>query len=296
MASTPLVSVVIPTYERATLVGRAMRSVLNQTMGDLELLVVDDGSRDNTEEVIRGWGDPRITYLKHEHNMGSSAARNTGIRQARGTYIGLLDSDDEWLPGKLEKQLGLFAGPSLPCLGAVNCGLIVDRGDELPRLSWTPSTRGWVLWSALAVREWYDTASMWLIKKEYLSRLEGPFDPRLPYVQVSDLIVRLAAQCQVDHANELLLLYHDHGLLPRNQLYPIDVRIASYRCFMAKHEQHLAQRPDIRGRLLTVCATLYLAEQMNSEARQCLDQALRVAPLNRRTWALWALERFHPKA
>jgi len=77
---TPAVSVVIPTYNRAHLVGRAIRSVLNQTYQDFEIIVVDDGSTDNTEEVVKSFNDPRIRYIRHEENRGGSAARNTGIR------------------------------------------------------------------------------------------------------------------------------------------------------------------------------------------------------------------------
>jgi len=80
----PKVSVVIPTYNRAHLVGRAIRSVLNQTYQDFEIIVVDDGSTDNTKEVVKSFNDPRIRYIRHEKNRGGSAARNTGIRAARG--------------------------------------------------------------------------------------------------------------------------------------------------------------------------------------------------------------------
>ncbi len=296
MADTPLVSVVIPTYERAALVGRAIRSVLGQTMGDFELIVVDDGSQDDTEAVVTAWRDARITFLKHDHNMGSSAARNTGIRRARGAYVALLDSDDEWLPAKLERQLALFERSSLPQLGAVNCGLIIDRGEGLQLQSWAPSARGWVFWSALALQEYHDTASMWLIKKACLDALDGPFDPHLPYVQVSDFLVRLSSLCQFDNVSEPLVIYHDHNLWPRNEHYPIGQRIASYRLYMEKHEEHLKKRPDIHGRLLTLCATRYLGAHMHAEARRELARAVRLDPSNWRAWALLALARIHPRA
>ena len=86
---TPTVSVIIPTYNRAHLVGRAIRSVLNQTFQDFEIIVVDDGSTDNTEEVVKGFNDPRIRYIRHEENRGGSAARNTGIRASGYNLLGL---------------------------------------------------------------------------------------------------------------------------------------------------------------------------------------------------------------
>ena len=104
----PTVSVIIPTYNRAHLIGRAIQSVLNQTYRDFEIIVVDDGSADNTEEVVKSFYDKRIKYIKHKKNKGAAATRNTGIKAARGKYIAFQDSDDEWLPEKLEKQMKVF--------------------------------------------------------------------------------------------------------------------------------------------------------------------------------------------
>jgi len=106
----PTVSVIIPTYNRAHLVGRSIQSVINQTYQDFEIIVVDDGSTDNTEDIIKEFQkkDKRIKHIKHNKNKGGSAARNTGIRAARGEYIAFLDSDDEWMPTKLEKQTSYF--------------------------------------------------------------------------------------------------------------------------------------------------------------------------------------------
>ena len=106
----PLVSVVIPCYNRETFIADAIESALAQTHQNLEILVVDDGSSDGTETVIKRYlNDPRVRYFKHETNRGIPAARNTAIRQARGEYVALLDSDDMWLPNKVEAQLRVFS-------------------------------------------------------------------------------------------------------------------------------------------------------------------------------------------
>lgn len=99
------VSVVIPTYNRAELLSRAIDSVLAQTYDDFELLVVDDGSTDDTEAVVTAYDDDRVRYLAHETNRGANPARNTGIEAAEGEFVAFLDSDDEWRPRKLEAQL-----------------------------------------------------------------------------------------------------------------------------------------------------------------------------------------------
>ena len=108
MAGPPLVSVVIPVYNRAHVLGRAIRSVRAQTFRDLELLVVDDGSRDGSAEAAGPVDDPRIRVVRLPHNHGVSRARNTGIREARGRLVAFLDSDDEWIPEKLERQVECF--------------------------------------------------------------------------------------------------------------------------------------------------------------------------------------------
>ncbi len=102
-----LVSVIIPTYNRAGHVGCAVRSVLTQTHEDLELIVVDDGSTDSTREILSGFKDKRLKAVDQE-NKGVAAARNLGLGLARGRYVAFLDSDDYWLEKKLELQLGFM--------------------------------------------------------------------------------------------------------------------------------------------------------------------------------------------
>ncbi len=96
MNAESLVSVIIPTYNRAHTISRAIDSVLNQTYKNIELIIVDDASIDNTIEIIKNINDKRIISIIHDKNKGISAARNTGIRLSKGKYVAFLDSDDEW--------------------------------------------------------------------------------------------------------------------------------------------------------------------------------------------------------
>lgn len=102
----PIVSVIIPAYNRFSTISRSIESVLAQTFHDFEVIIVDDGSTDQTCEVVHEIGDERVRLICHDRNLGAAAARNTGMQAAIGKYIAWLDSDDEWLPGKLELQLG----------------------------------------------------------------------------------------------------------------------------------------------------------------------------------------------
>ena len=100
-----MISIILPMYNRAATLRRCVESVLAQTCADWELIAVDDGSVDESVRVVEAFGDARIRLLRHERNRGPSAARNTAIEAAHGEYLALLDSDDEWLPTKLEKQI-----------------------------------------------------------------------------------------------------------------------------------------------------------------------------------------------
>ncbi|MDE2266291.1 MAG: glycosyltransferase family 2 protein [Alphaproteobacteria bacterium] len=122
---TPFFSVVIPVYNRATVLGDALRSVLAQTEQDFEIVVVDDGSTDHPERTVKEISDPRIV-LARQDNGGGGAARNTGIDIARGRFIAFLDSDDEFLPHHLSTMRKLLEGTSLV---AGYARIVVDRGE-----------------------------------------------------------------------------------------------------------------------------------------------------------------------
>lgn len=105
MQNEPLLSVIIPTYNRGRLILNSVTSVLNQTYKNIELIVVDDCSTDNTEEILKSINDSRIKYIKLEKNSGACVARNKGIEISRGEFIAFNDSDDLWLPEKINSQL-----------------------------------------------------------------------------------------------------------------------------------------------------------------------------------------------
>lgn len=113
--NAPYVTVILPTYNRADLLPRAISSVLSQTFRDFELLIIDDGSTDHTREVVATYlDDPRVRFLELPSNAGVAAARNVGIRESAGTYLAFLDSDDEWLDEYLSVQAARTKGWSEP--------------------------------------------------------------------------------------------------------------------------------------------------------------------------------------
>jgi len=122
------VSVILPTFNRAHSLDAALQSVLAQSFKDFEIIVVDDGSTQDIESVIRAIGDPRLRYIRREANGGAAAARNTGIAAANGKFIAFQDSDDQWLPGKLDLQMRLMKSLAAN-VGAVTGAKILCGGD-----------------------------------------------------------------------------------------------------------------------------------------------------------------------
>ena len=122
MAREPLVSCIIPAYNAAGTIARAIESARGQTYPNVEIVVVNDGSTDGTEDLVRSHF-PDVTYVKHAENKGPPAARNSGARAAQGTVLALLDADDEWLPVKTEIQLDALA--RVPNVGVLLTGLLL---------------------------------------------------------------------------------------------------------------------------------------------------------------------------
>lgn len=100
-----LVSIIIPTYNRGYIIGNAIQGVLNQTIPDWELLIVDDGSGDNTEEIVEAFSDPRIIYIRNEENKGANIARNCGCAAAKGDFLAFLDSDNRWNENMIKRHM-----------------------------------------------------------------------------------------------------------------------------------------------------------------------------------------------
>jgi glycosyltransferase involved in cell wall biosynthesis len=131
VANLTKVSVIIPTYNRAHTVGRSIESALCQTHRDLEILVVDDGSTDQTLDAVKPFlRYPQVRYLRHKRNKGHQAARNTGIRNSCGDYIAFLDSDDTWMPQKTVLQLDAINKIGATCVAITGMWVITEGGSK----------------------------------------------------------------------------------------------------------------------------------------------------------------------
>ena len=184
-----MVSVIIPSYNRSGSIERSARSVLNQTYTDLELIIVDDCSADNTREVVDALAkeDARVRYICHEHNQGACAARNTGIDAAVGEYIAFQDSDDFWLPEKLQIQMDRVLQNDAEVVFCKYKRTISGEEGSVIGPGWfnegfqEPLTTVWGI----------GTQTL-LMKREVLENLR--FDVTLPRFQDLELLLRIAEQ------------------------------------------------------------------------------------------------------
>lgn len=125
-----LVSIIMPSYNTGKFIGESIESVLNQSYANWELLIVDDCSTDDTDAVVKNFSDPRIKFFRNEKNMGAAFSRNFALRQAGGEWIAFLDSDDIWLPEKLERQLTFMNANGYKFCGTAN-SLIDEKSNDL---------------------------------------------------------------------------------------------------------------------------------------------------------------------
>ena len=201
----PVVSVVTATYNCARFLARAVDSVLAQTLREVELIVVDDGSTDATPAIMRRYrDDPRVCHSRQE-NRGPAAARNSGIRRARAPLVAFLDADDVWLPEKLERQVPRFAAD--PNVAVVYARRLRIDEEGCPLSAEQPSLcRGDVL-RPLFLKNFICLSSA-VVRREALD-WSGLFDERIlrPSCEDYDLWLRLARDYRFDYVDEPLVLY-----------------------------------------------------------------------------------------
>ena len=232
----PKVSVVIPVYNRATAVRRAIESVLRQTYQNFEIIVIDDASTDDTVASVRSIGDPRLTVIRHARNRGGSAARNTGIRASSGEFVAFLDSDDEWLPGKIQRQLAVFAR-SDERVALVYTGAYRAHGNQ-----WTEvhrPRRHDNLARALLLDNVVGETSVGMVRRGVLNELSG-FDETLPARQDVDLWLRIAERYRVEVVPDVLVTVSkgdDKDRITAN----IAGRMKAREIFGRKHRDELAR-------------------------------------------------------
>jgi glycosyltransferase involved in cell wall biosynthesis len=278
---SPKVSVVIPVFNRPAPVRRAIESVLAQTCQDFEIIVVDDGSTDDTPATVEAIADPRITLVRHERSRGGSAARNTGIRASSAPYVAFLDSDDEWMPTKLVKQLAVFHR-SGQRLGLVYTGterVFADgsRSRQIPR-------RHDNLTRALLTENVVGETSVGMVLRSALQETGG-FDEHLPASQDMDLWLRIADRFPADVVPEALVRVakgNDSGRISANIVATTQGR----ELFRRKHREKLIRYGVLHLHLRESGWWYLRGARDRQQARRCCLEALAANPLAPATYFL----------
>ena len=201
----PKISVIIPTHDRPQLLLRAVNSVLNQTYQDFDIIVIDDGIKKPADLELNRLLDKRITYIKNEKNIGAPASRNIGIKKSDAEFIALLDDDDEWLPQKLEKQLGIFDKFGKE-VGLVYCGVeIIQKGGQVVERNNPFPNQALDSFNLLLRRNFIFNVTI-MARRQIL--LENLFDEKFPKNQEWDLVLRLAKVTKFVGMSERLVKVH----------------------------------------------------------------------------------------
>lgn len=197
-----LVSVILPTYNRAEFLSAALDSLFAQTYQNWECIIIDDGSTDNTVDILKLYEDPRIFYV-HQENQGVSAARNTGISRCKGDMIALLDSDDEWLPKKLEKQLSYMSKNGFEICQTDE--IWIRNGKRVNQKSKYCKPEGWFFEASLEMC--LISPSCTVFTRKAWEDI-GPFDVEMPSCEDYDMWLRACLKYPVGLVPEKLTIKH----------------------------------------------------------------------------------------
>jgi glycosyltransferase involved in cell wall biosynthesis len=277
-----LVSIVIPTYNRAHLLSRAIKSVLNQTYSNFELMVVDDCSTDDTENVVTSFHDDRIQYIRHEKNRGAPAARNTGIVAAKGEYIAFQDSDDEWLPTKLEKQVVAFNSAPTD-LGVVYTSFwLIDQSKKtVVPSSYVKKTEGNIHDTLLEMN--FISTPTAVVRKECFEKV-GMF-ANIPRFQDWELWLRISKYYSFKHLREPLVNAHRQ---PDSISRKADALISARKYILSKYFNEISEKPKLLSKHYSDIGIFLCSKGDIKAGRKYFFKAVFAHPFNAKL-LLWAI-------
>lgn len=235
MNPNPLVSVIIPTFQRSEYLIRAIESVINQTYQNIEIIVVDDNDgeddyRNQTKKNLENYIQQKnIRYLMHDRNKGLPSARNTGINNSNGEFIAFLDDDDEWLETKIEKQIALFEklDDSYGIIGSF--WKVINEFDNTERIR-TLKYKGDL--SKILALNHFSPPSMVMVKRRYLDEVQS-FDENFRWREDIELYYRLSFVCKFDYVEEVLVNYYQH---PNALSTNFEKKLSAVIQYLEKHE------------------------------------------------------------
>lgn len=284
------VSVIIPTYNRENTLLRAVYSVLNQTFKDIELIIVDDNSTDGTEMLINSINDIRIKYVKHDKNLGGSAARNTGIGLATGEYIAFQDSDDEWLPTKLSEQLNCIKKFKVDVVFCAYTRIRKYDEEIIPNLEKQIGYDS--IYNLLLWKNFIGTPTVLLKRDCFDEKLL--FDSKLPRYQDWDLWLRLSSKYSFKFLEKSLVrAYIQNDSISKNEV----AAVISYEIIFNKNRENIFKSKSLLAYYYkTIGLTCFSAGgAMRLKGVRYLVKVVKISPFSIRAWSdlLFSVINYH---
>jgi glycosyltransferase involved in cell wall biosynthesis len=282
-----MVSVIIPTYNREALLKRAIESVLNQSYQNFELIIVDDGSKDNTEKLVEEFGikDERVKYVFQENSGGAAKPKNTGIKVATGEYIAILDDDDEWFLSKLEKQVQ-YLDEHLD-IDIVGCNYLINGKKEY-RIPFYKN-----IFKRMLVTDDLGPGSTMIYRKELFGKV-GLFDENLKTGQDREMRIRLAKDYKFGFVKEALVNYYSgHDNISFSGL-SIEKREKDWAHIFNKYRKYYDDDSKVYSDKLRYDGTRYMSLGLADKARKCFLLSIQKNPLNMKSFLYLFLSLFGP--
>ncbi len=278
--NNPKVSVIIPTYNRANLLPRAIESVLKQTFKDFELIIVDDGSTDNTKEIVNNYikKDNRIKYIYQENSGGPAKPKNTGIKIAKGKYIAFLDSDDEWFINKLKKQYHLYEDNKNNNVGLIGCEAI-SINNETKEKKYIKSIKYIEARSPEVLKKTIPKSfSSVMINKNVFKEI-GLIDEKIKICDDFELYIRISRKYNFLFIQEPLFNYyvHENNVSASKNYIKI---IKERKLIMQKHKKIFLSHPNIYSNQFKKFGTFYLLNDNHKLAKKNFIQAIKIKPFS----------------
>lgn len=280
MVETPFVSIILPTYNRAATIRRSIDSVLRQTYSNFELLVIDDGSTDGTGDIVRSINDDRIRYIEIDKNMGAAAARNAGVENSVGGLLAFQDSDDEWLPDKLKKQVLCMESASSE-VGMVYSDMTRIFKDGQTMLFGTQDVVKGKIFNVntLEYQVFGIGQQTTLIKKECFTNV-GLFDCSFPRFIDLEFFVRLSLQYEAVRIHEPLVTFYETEGISSNWRASVQSRLM----LLKKYHTHLKNCKSFIANQYAMIGGTYLTNGRLTDCISSYCKALVKQPFCKTVW------------
>ena len=270
---SPQVSIIIPTYNQALLIARAIKSILEQTYADFEIIIIDDCSTDDTVRIIAGFNDQRIKYIYLSQHKGAAFARNEGLKIAFGEFIAFADSDDLWVKEKLAKQVNVLA-TAPDDLGLVYSA--VWKVDAKKRVFFPDKRLGAKRSGDIYKKLLFGNfVTIHVLMRRQCFAQVGMFDEKLPRLQDWDLWLRLAKRYKFLYINEPLVTVYKtkEAISEKSSYFAVGLEI-----ILKKFLKDFAVYPKLLAKYYYVLGREFYKNKQKNKSQKYLEQALDLAP------------------